>query len=81
MVLGPAVRTSQECITLKITAITAALAATVAASGAVGIAAPIAFAETSTQSIGSQGKLVDGNVIQAWNISNLKPSTMSSPIS
>ncbi len=60
---------------MKITAITAALAATVAASGAVGIGAPIAFAETSTQTIGSEGKLVDGDVIQAWTISNLKPST------
>lgn len=60
---------------MKITAITAALAATVAASGAVGIGAPIAFAETSTQTIGSEGKLVDGNVVQAWTISNLKPST------
>jgi uncharacterized protein DUF1942 len=69
------VRTSQECTTLKITAITAALAATVAASGAVGIGAPIAFAETSTQTIGSQGKLINGDVVQAWTISNLKPST------
>jgi hypothetical protein len=60
---------------LKITTITA-LAATVAASGAIGIiSTPIASAETSTQTIGSQGKLVDGNVIQAWTISNLKPST------
>jgi hypothetical protein len=70
-----ACRTSQECTTLKITTITA-LAATVATSGAVGIiSTPIALAETSTQTIGSQGKLVDGNVIQAWTISNLKPST------
>jgi hypothetical protein len=60
---------------LKITTITA-LAATVATSRAVGIiSTPIALAETSTQTIGSQGKLVDGNVIQAWTISNLKPST------
>jgi hypothetical protein len=60
---------------LKITTITA-LAATVATSGAVGIiSTPIALAETSTQTIGSQGKLVDGNVIQAWTISNLKSST------
>ena len=60
---------------MKITTITA-LAATVATSGAVGIiSTPIALAETSTQTIGSQGKLVDGNVIQAWTISNLKPST------
>ena len=60
---------------MKITAITAALAATVAASGAVGIGAPIAFAETSTQTIGSQGKLVNGDVVQAWTIRDLKPST------
>jgi hypothetical protein len=60
---------------LKITTITA-LAATVATSGAVGIiSTPIALAETSTQTIGSEGKLVDGNVIQAWTISNLEPST------
>jgi Domain of unknown function (DUF1942) len=61
---------------LKITKIATALAATVATSGAVGIiSAPIAFAEPTTQTVGSQGKLVDGNVIQAWTISNLKPST------
>ena len=60
---------------MKITTITA-LAATVATSGAVGIiSTPIALAETSTQTIGSEGKLVDGNVIQAWTISNLEPST------
>ena len=70
-----ACQTSQECTTLKITTITAALAATVAASGAVGIGAPVAFAETSTQTIGSQGQLVNGDVIQAWTITNLKPST------
>jgi hypothetical protein len=74
-----ACRTSQECTTLKITTITA-LAATVATSGAVGIiSTPIALAETSTQTIGSQGKLFDGNVIQAWTISNLKPSTYVIP--
>jgi hypothetical protein len=61
---------------LKITTFTSALAATVAASGAIGIiSAPITFAETTTQTIGSEGKLVDGNVIQAWTISDLKPST------
>ena len=60
---------------MKITTITA-LAAMVGTSGAVGIiSTPIALAETSTQTIGSQGKLVDGNVIQAWTISNLKRST------
>jgi Domain of unknown function (DUF1942) len=61
---------------LKITTFTSALAATVATSGAIGvISAPITFAETTTQTIGSEGKLVDGNVIQAWTISDLKPST------
>ncbi len=64
---------------MKITAITAALAATVAASGAVGIGAPIAFAETSTQTIGSQGKLINGDVVQAWTIRDLKPSTDAIP--
>jgi hypothetical protein len=60
---------------LKITTIATALAATVAASGAAGIiGAPLAFAETSTQTIGSEGRLVDGNVIQSWTISDLKPS-------
>jgi hypothetical protein len=61
---------------LKITTFTSALAATVATSGAIGIiSAPITVAETTTQTIGSEGKLVDGNVIQAWTISDLKPST------
>jgi hypothetical protein len=61
---------------LKITTFTSALAATVATSGAIGIiSAPITLAETTTQTIGSEGKLVDGNVIQAWTISDLKPST------
>jgi hypothetical protein len=64
---------------LKNTTITTALAAaaTVAAAGAVGIVGtPLASAEdVTTQTIGSQAKLVDGNVIQGWTISNLKPST------
>jgi Domain of unknown function (DUF1942) len=65
---------------MKITSITAALAATVATSGAIGIiGAPIAFADATTQTIGSQGKLVDGNVIQAWTISDLQPSSDTIP--
>jgi Domain of unknown function (DUF1942) len=61
---------------LKITTFTSALAATVATSGAIGIiTAPITLAEATTQTIGSEGKLVDGNVIQAWTITDLKPST------
>jgi hypothetical protein len=65
--------------TLKNTTITTALAAAaiVATAGAVGlIGAPLAFAEdVATQTIGSQAKLVDGNIIQRWTISNLKAST------
>lgn len=69
------VQTSRESM-LKITTFTSALAATVATSGAIGIiSAPITLAEATTQTIGSEGKLVDGNVIQAWTISDLKPST------
>ncbi|HEX2212500.1 MAG TPA: MPT63 family protein, partial [Mycobacterium sp.] len=58
--------------------ITSIFAATAAVSI---IAAPIASAEAEaeatvqTQTLGSQGKLVDGTVIQGWTISNLKPST------
>ena len=62
-------------MTLKITTITTALASA-ATAGAVGtVGAPIASAEdVTTESIGSQAKLNDGNVVQGWTISNLKPS-------
>jgi len=65
---------------VKITTITTVLASA-AAAGAVGIvSAPIASAEdTSVSSLGSQGKLVDGNVIQGWTISNLQPSSDEIP--
>jgi hypothetical protein len=61
---------------VKITSALAAAAA-VAAAGSMGfIGAPIASAEDpTTTSIGSQAKLVDGNVVQGWTISNLKTST------
>jgi hypothetical protein len=55
--------------------------ATFAAVGAIGaISAPIAGAEAgapdvTTQNIGSAGKLLDGNVIQEWTITDLKPSS------
>jgi hypothetical protein len=56
-------------------------AATVAAAGAVGvIAAPVASAEdVTTTSVGSQAKLVDGNVIQGWTIADLRPSSDAIP--
>jgi len=65
---------------LKISKITTVLASA-AAAGAVGIVgAPIVSAEdTSVSSLGSQGKLVDGNVIQGWTISNLQPSSDEIP--
>lgn len=64
---------------MKITNALAAAAA-VAAAGSMGIiGAPVASAEdATTTSIGSQAKLVDGNVVQGWTISNLK--TSSDPI-
>ena len=64
---------------MKITSALAAAAA-VAAAGSVGIiGAPIASAEDlTTTTIGSQAKLVDGNVVQGWTITNLK--TSSDPI-
>jgi hypothetical protein len=61
---------------VKITSALAAVAA-VAAAGSVGIiGAPIASAEDlTTTTIGSQAKLVDGNVVQGWTITNLKASS------
>jgi hypothetical protein len=58
-----------------------AAAAAVAAAGSMGIiGAPIASAEdATTTSIGSQAKLVDGNVVQGWTISNLKTSSDAVP--
>ena len=47
-----------------------ATAAAVAAAGSVGIiGAPIASADdATTTTIGSQAKLLDGNVVQGWTI-------------
>ena len=53
-----------------------ATAAAVAAAGSVGIiGAPIASADDATTTIGSQAKLMDGNVVQGWTITDLKTST------
>lgn len=80
----PNCRTSQEHI-VKITKITSMLAAT-ATAGFIG--APLASAEAETtqtgptvqtQTLGSQGKLVDGAVIQGWTITNLQPSSDAIP--
>lgn len=62
--------------------ITSILAATAAAGI---VAAPIASAEAEaeptvqTQTLGSQGKLVDGAVVQGWTVDNLQPSTDAIP--
>jgi hypothetical protein len=69
---------------VKITTTTVlAAAATVATAGAVGlITAPISAAEdVTTTTVGSQAKLVDGNVIQGWTISDLRPSSDAIPYS
>ena len=54
-----------------------ATAAAVAAAASVGIiGAPIASADDAiTTTMGSQGKLMDGNVVQGWTITDLKTST------
>ncbi|OBG15851.1 phosphopeptide-binding protein [Mycolicibacterium celeriflavum] len=70
---------------MKITKITSVLAAA-ATAGFIG--APLASAEAEasqsgttvqTQTLGSQGKLVDGAVIQGWTITDLKPSSDAIP--
>jgi hypothetical protein len=64
---------------VKITTTTVLAAA--ATAGAVGlITAPISSAEdVTTTTVGSQAKLVDGNVIQGWTISDLRPSSDAIP--
>jgi hypothetical protein len=67
---------------VKFTRITTVFAATAIAGL---VCAPIVSADAaepaapSTQSLGSQAKLVNGDVIQGWTISNLKPSSDTIP--
>lgn len=64
---------------MKVIGIASILAAT-AAAGTIG--APTAFADTAptaqsqaqSQTLGNQGKLVDGAVVQGWTVTDLKPS-------
>ncbi|MBJ7337674.1 DUF1942 domain-containing protein [Mycolicibacterium sp.] len=65
---------------MKITTALAAVAV-VAAAGSVGIlGTPIATADDlTTTTIGNEAKLTDGNVVQAWTVSNLKASTDQIP--
>jgi hypothetical protein len=70
------IRTTQEHTTVKITA----LAASALAAGAIGlVSAPIASADPDVTNLGSQAKLVDGNVVQGWTVANLKPSSDAIP--
>lgn len=60
---------------MKISKGTSAVAAMAIAVGAV-LSAPLAGADTtSTAWLGQQAKLVNGDVVQGWTISGLKPST------
>lgn len=74
----------------KMSRITISATATFAAAGVIGVlAAPVAGADveaeatTQTQpqiqvqtlTLGNQGKLVDGNVVQGWTVDNLQPSS------
>jgi hypothetical protein len=69
----------RRALQVKITNALAAAAA-VAAAGSVGIiGVPIASADDATTTIGSQAKLVDGNGVQGWTITNLKTSTDAIP--
>lgn len=51
-------------------AVTTAAAAAVALAGA-----SVASAETETQWLGQPGEIVNGNVVQHWTVSHLKPSS------
>ena len=55
-------------------AITTATAATVGIAGA-----PTAAADADMQYLGEQGELVNGDVVQGWTVSGLKPSTDTIP--
>jgi hypothetical protein len=62
---------------VKITATTTVLA-TAATVGIIG--APLASAEDAvTTTIGNQNKLIDGDVVQGWTISDLRPSSDAIP--
>ncbi|MCV7285227.1 MPT63 family protein, partial [Mycolicibacterium wolinskyi] len=68
---------------MKISTLTAAVAAALATAGAAGTAGmATAFADaaaTASSQLGSQAKLENGAVVQAWTISDLKPSSDTIP--
>lgn len=58
---------------MKITKTTTVFAAAATVSL---IGAPIASAEdATTTTIGSQAKLTDGNIVQGWTVTDLRPSS------
>ncbi|WP_099020528.1 MPT63 family protein [Mycolicibacterium palauense] len=62
-------------ISLRTAAVAAAAAAVTALSGA-----PVSAAEdVTTQPMGSKGELRNGDIVQAWTIADLKPSTDQIP--
>lgn len=67
---------------MKITNISAAMAAAAIAAAAVIGATPTALADDSpvtTAALGSQAKLDNGPVVQGWTVTDLKPSTDTIP--
>ncbi|VEG57984.1 FHA domain-containing protein [Mycolicibacterium aurum] len=56
-----------------------ALAATAAAAAVAMAGAPFASADVEVQWLGQPGELVNGNVVQHWTVSHLKPSTDTIP--
>jgi hypothetical protein len=78
--LTRASRTTQEHTTVKITTPATVLTASTAVAAVGIVAAPISSAEdVTTTSVGSQAKLVDGNVVQGWTITDLRPSSDAIP--
>jgi len=54
----------------------AVLTASALTAGAIGLSvAPAAWADPDIASLGSQAELVNGDVVQGWTVSNLKPSS------
>ncbi|WP_018598802.1 MPT63 family protein [Mycobacterium sp. 155] len=67
---------------MKITNVSAAMAAAAVTTAGIIGAAPIALADDSavtTTALGNQAKLDNGNVIQGWTVTDLKPSTDTIP--
>ena len=65
---------------MKITTALAAVAAAAAVGSIAFIGTPVAAADDlTTTTIGNEARLTNGNVVQGWTITNLKPSTDAIP--